>query len=147
MVAEFLNWLQQHPELTIWTSVLSVVGMFIMLVAVFLGVIMMPTDYLHQLAMNNQQGGDTLIHKKRSLSLRILRMLLGGLLVILGVAMLVLPGQGVLTILIGLVLLGVPGNRRAKQKLTALLRRPGVTHKLNRLRRVFGRQPLKEPAA
>jgi hypothetical protein len=49
------------------------------------------------------------------------------------------PGQGVLTILIGLMLLDFPGRRRLER---ALLRRPGVLPSINRLRRRFGRPPI-----
>src|SRR5438270_309056 len=41
----------------------------------------------------------------------ILKNLLGGVLVALGVLMLVLPGQGILTIVIGIILLDFPGKR------------------------------------
>ena len=58
----------------------------------------------------------------------------------IGVLMLVLPGQGVLTILIGLTLLDFPGKRRFVRR---LLMRPRVFRVINRLRRRFGRPPLK----
>lgn len=63
---------------------------------------------------------------------------LGALLSIPGV-----PGQGVLTILIGVGLLDFPGRRRVER---ALLGRPGVLGAMNRLRACFGRPPLLPPA-
>jgi hypothetical protein len=50
-----------------------------------------------------------------------------------------IPGQGLLTILIGLVLLDFPGKHRF---VLSLVRRPGVLTNLNRLRRLFRRPPL-----
>lgn len=65
--------------------------------------------------------------------------LLGGTLVLAGLAMLVLPGQGILTILLGLSLLDFPGKRRLE---LWLIRRPRVLHGINWLRQRAGRPPL-----
>jgi hypothetical protein len=65
----------------------------------------------------------------------------GAALVILGIIMSVpgVPGQGILTILLGLMLLDLPGKRRWEQK---LVRRPKVLQTINQLRGKFGRPPL-----
>jgi len=67
--------------------------------------------------------------------------LIGVLLVILGIVMSIpgVPGQGILTILLGIVLLDLPGKRRVER---ALIGRPSVLAKINRLRLKFGRPPL-----
>jgi hypothetical protein len=67
--------------------------------------------------------------------------LLGLVLIALGVVLSIpgIPGQGLLTILIGLVLLDIPGKRRLVQR---FVRRPGVLRTLNRLRAWFHRPPL-----
>jgi hypothetical protein len=69
--------------------------------------------------------------------------LLGGALVILGIALSV-PGQGVLTILAGLILMDFPGKRRL---LLAVLRRGTVRAVVDRLRARSGRPPLEIPPA
>ena len=65
----------------------------------------------------------------------------GALLVILGAIMALpgIPGQGLLTILIGLTLLSFPGKRRLERR---ILRVPAVLHGINRLRARFARPPL-----
>ena len=65
----------------------------------------------------------------------------GVLLVGLGLAMAVpgVPGQGLLTALIGLSLLSFPGKRRLERR---LIRRPLVLRNVNRLRHRFHRAPL-----
>jgi hypothetical protein len=70
--------------------------------------------------------------------------LLGGALVILGIALSVpgVPGQGVLTILAGLILMDFPGKRRL---LLAVLRRGPVRAVVDRLRARNGRPPLEIP--
>jgi hypothetical protein len=70
---------------------------------------------------------------------RILKNLLGAVLVVVGALMLLTPGQGLLTILIGIMLLDFPGKRTLERK---LLGRPGVRNALNRLRARFGKPPL-----
>ena len=70
------------------------------------------------------------------------RNLVGLILVIIGLAMLVLPGQGILTILIGLTLMDFPGKSVLEQK---LIRRPGVFQGLNKMRQRFGKAPFLFP--
>jgi hypothetical protein len=67
--------------------------------------------------------------------------LLGILLVALGVVLSLpgVPGQGLLTILLGVMLLDFPGKHRLEQK---LLSRPGIINTINRLRGRFGKPPL-----
>jgi hypothetical protein len=69
------------------------------------------------------------------------RNLSGALLVLLGLLMALpgVPGQGLLTALIGLSLLSFPGKRRLERR---LIRRPLVLRALNRLRARFHRPPL-----
>jgi hypothetical protein len=71
--------------------------------------------------------------------LRLLRNVLGYILLLLGVAMLVLPGQAILTLLIALMLIDFPGKRRFERWLIA---RPSVLRTINRLRRRTGRAPI-----
>ncbi len=67
--------------------------------------------------------------------------LLGVALVILGIILSLpgVPGQGILTILIGLMFIDLPGKRRVEQN---LLRRPRVRAAINRIRRRFGKPDL-----
>jgi hypothetical protein len=71
--------------------------------------------------------------------------LLGAVLVLLGAAMSVpgVPGQGVLTMLCGLMLLDIPGKRRLEQR---VVRSPRVLRTLNRVRARFQRDPLLPPS-
>jgi hypothetical protein len=72
-------------------------------------------------------------------ALRVLRNLLGALLLLAGIAMLVLPGQGILTMLAGLSLMSVPGKRRLERR---LLRLPGVRAVVTAIRRRAHQPPL-----
>lgn len=68
-----------------------------------------------------------------------LQNLLGGFLLLAGIAMLVLPGQGVLAIVVALSLLEFPGKRRLQRR---LLRLPGVLRVVSAIRRRAGVPPL-----
>ncbi len=64
---------------------------------------------------------------------------LGGLLLVAGILMLVLPGQGILTILAALALLDFPRKRALEMR---ILHTPAVLKSVNWLRRRSGREPL-----
>ncbi len=70
---------------------------------------------------------------------RLARLAMGVVLLVLGLAMLVLPGQGVLTMLVGVSLLGLPIERSLAR---FVLRRPGIALALNKLRARAGRAPF-----
>ena len=67
--------------------------------------------------------------------------ILGIVLVVLGVVLSLpgVPGQGLLTILLGVMLLDFPGKHRLEQK---LLSKPSIVNTINRLRGRFGKPPL-----
>lgn len=72
-------------------------------------------------------------------ALAVLKNLLGFTLMLLGLAMLVLPGQGLLTLVVGLLLADFPGKRRLERW---FIGRPSVLRAINSLRRRTGRAPL-----
>jgi len=73
---------------------------------------------------------------------RITKNLLGVLLVVCGLAMLVLPGQGLLTIFSGLLLLKFPGKQKI---IRAILRRKKVLKTVNWIRGKAHKPPLRSP--
>jgi hypothetical protein len=70
-----------------------------------------------------------------------LKNLLGAILVALGIVMSIpgVPGQGILTILLGIMLLDFPGKRSLEYKLVS---RPHVFKAINKLRHRFGKGSL-----
>jgi len=67
--------------------------------------------------------------------------LLGVVLVLVGIVLSLpgVPGQGLLTVLLGIMLLDFPGIRRLERK---LLTRPAIVNAITRLRGKFGKPPL-----
>ena len=114
------------------------VGLFVVMLAASLlaaGVVIarLPVDYF-------VRDG----HEACSIWRRVGRNVLGVLLVAVGVVLSVpgVPGQGLLTILVGVLLVDFPGKRRVERKLAT---RPAVLRGLNRVRSRFGRPPLEPP--
>jgi len=67
---------------------------------------------------------------------------IGGLLLVaLGIVLSLpgVPGQGLLTVLLGIMLLDFPGRHRLEQK---LLSKPSILNSINKLRKRFGKKPL-----
>ncbi|PWT79639.1 MAG: hypothetical protein C5B44_06575 [Acidobacteria bacterium] len=66
---------------------------------------------------------------------------LGVILLLLGIILSIpgVPGQGILTILLGIMLLDFPGRHRLEQK---ILCRPKVREAIDSMRRKFGKPPL-----
>ena len=79
--------------------------------------------------------------RPRHWTFRLVRSTVGAVLVLVGLALSLpgIPGQGVLTILAGLMLIEFPGRRRL---LRAIIGRPAVLAAVNRLRARFTRPPL-----
>lgn len=88
-------------------------------------------------ALRADQPASTLIRRMARNGLGMILVLAGVLLSLPGV-----PGQGAMTILVGLLLIDFPGRSRFER---ALLRRPSVLPALNRLRTRFGKAPLLPP--
>jgi len=72
---------------------------------------------------------------------RIGKNVLGVLLVVVGIVLSLpgIPGQGLLTIFVGILLLDIPGKRKIELR---IVRRPRIRRTIDRLRERFGRAPL-----
>ncbi|MEH6568713.1 MAG: PGPGW domain-containing protein [Halioglobus sp.] len=74
--------------------------------------------------------------------LGVLKNVFGAVLVLLGLVMLVTPGQGLLTLLTGLLLMNFPGKYQLERW---LVMRPGILRGLNWLRRRKNQPPFEAP--
>jgi hypothetical protein len=64
---------------------------------------------------------------------------IGAIFLFAGFLMLFLPGQGILTMLIGVSMLDFPGKRKVEAK---MIGRPAVLNVINGMREKFGKPPL-----
>jgi len=127
-------------ETLVWISIGSGIGLLIGAIAIPWMVIQMPEDSFSN--ANRQNWLDRKPAMVR-IPLLILKNLLALVLILLGVAMLVLPGQGILSILLGVMLADFPGKLKLQQWILA---QPKVMESLNWLRRKFRRRPLQTPS-
>ncbi|HJT21996.1 MAG TPA: hypothetical protein VJ746_16085 [Nitrospira sp.] len=124
----------------VWLSVGSGVGLIIGALAVPWVVATLPEDYFSD--PSRQSWLDRQPAAVR-VPVRIGKNLLAVVLIVLGVAMLVLPGQGILSILLGVVLADFPGKLTLQRR---ILGRPKVMDSVNWLRRKMGRPPFHIPS-
>ncbi|MFG0284035.1 MAG: PGPGW domain-containing protein [Phycisphaerales bacterium JB039] len=137
MIDRALNWIEVHPELVAWMTGASLAMLVATAVLAIWTLLWLDEDYL-----TSEKPGPRFGWAPGPLRIGLLvaKNVLAWLLVVAGIAMLALPGQGLLTIAVGLVLADGPGKRRIER---AVLGRPGVLRRVNALRRRAGRRPLR----
>lgn len=128
------------PEALIAITIASVVMFFgtILLIPVIL--IRLPVDYfLH----DEEHVWMEEYHPVLRYAGLVMKNTIGLVFLLAGIAMLVLPGQGLLTMVIGVSLLDFPGKRAIEHR---LLTKPMVFHAMNAIRQKFGKPPFSQPA-
>ncbi len=100
-------------------------------------VIKIPKDYFHE--HHRVKVSKKSSHPLVAQLLTGFKNIIGFIFVVIGVFMLILPGQGILTILIGLFLMNFPGKYRLERKIVSL---PRVLKSLNWIREKAKKPPL-----
>jgi len=100
----------------------------------------MPYDYF----LESSEGTEAIREQHPALRLvfLMLKNVLGLFLVIGGLIMFLTPGQGILTLMIGILLLNFPGKRRLEIR---LIRMKPLRRAVDWIRRRAGRRPLELP--
>ena len=131
------DWATGHPVLVAQLVLVSLALAVVYAVGVFFAVIHMSPDYFAHEAPAEATWRRR--HPFLRLLFRGLKNVAGGGLILLGLALLVLPGQGILTVLIGLTFLDFPGKRRLE---IWIVQRPSIRHRVDRVRKKAGRPRL-----
>jgi len=134
MFDAFWQWCEANGALLGWLFALSLGSLVLTIVLLPVVVVRLPAD--HFVADRRERQARRSVAAWCWLGLK---NLLGAVFVLAGVAMLLLPGQGLLTILIGLLLLDFPGKRALELR---LLRRPALRGFLDRMRERRGVPPF-----
>jgi hypothetical protein len=132
-----LEWLKDNTGSLLAVSVLMFLGTAVVMIIL---IARMPADYFLTARRERLAASS---HPAIRVLLLIIKNVLGLLLLLLGFAMLLGPGQGILAILIGVTLLDIPGKRRLE---LAIVRRPAVLRAINWIRDKAHRPHLKLPA-
>jgi len=132
------EWIQAHEAVFLWIAGASLVMFGAALAIVPWLVIRIPEDYF---AGRRRPETYKIRHHPLIawLPLMMVKNLLGGVFVLLGIAMLVLPGQGVLTIMFGIALMNFPGKFQLERWFIC---RAYTLRFINHLRRKHGRPAL-----
>ena len=126
-----------------WHNVLITALIFVITFAVSLAVVSLilvklPADYFSK--SNKRKFLDEFPQGIRIAAI-VGKNFLGAILVLLGIVLSIpgVPGQGILTILLGIMLLDFPGKHRLEQKIVS---RPEVRNAIDRMRHRFRKPPL-----
>lgn len=131
------------PSVWYWIAGLSILTFISSMAILPMVIIHMAEDYFLPSYLDRSHKGRS-IHPALRISTLILKNVLGAILLLAGLIMLFTPGQGLLTIFMGLVLMNFPGKRGLELKLVS---RPTVFQALNWIRAKANRPPLLLPAS
>jgi hypothetical protein len=115
---------------------LAVGGSLASAVGVGVALVLLPADAFDEAA---RKSGPAAGYTLSRIVAKILKNLVGVLLIGLGVILIFAPGSGLLTILLGLFFVDFPGKQRLER---AIISRPRVFKAVNELRGRFGKAPF-----
>ncbi len=124
----------------VWVAAVSLVSLVVGVASLPFLVARIPADYF------SHEERQRMIARHGHPLIRLLlagaKNALGAVLVVAGLLMLVLPGQGLLTLSAGLMIMNYPGKYSLERW---LIMRPYVLPAINKLRRRYGVPPLQSP--
>jgi len=129
--------IDERGQLLAWLGAMSLLMFLVSLIAVPLVISQLPRDYLRR-RYHLFRDWPWLL----SIPFLILKNVLGILFLISGLAMLVLPGQGLLTLLIGLAIIDFPRKHLLVHRVLGHRR---VLPVVNRIRRRLGAEEMQAP--
>lgn len=127
-------WFEAHGELLGWMFVGSIASAVLMAALLPVVVLRLPVDYFApsrpKSKVRRGPGAWLLLGIKN---------VIGAVFLVVGLIMVVLPGQGILTMWVGLLLVDLPGKRALERRMVAW---PVIRGYLDRLRRRHGKPPF-----
>lgn len=137
---QIFTWMKENAALTWWLGAISLAMFVAGMILVPILIVRLPDDFF--LRREPSPGSFSDQHPIVRLLIRAGLNLAGVVLVLAGVAMLFLPGQGLLAILLGVSLLEFPGKRRVE---LFIVSQPTVLGAINWMRQKGGRPTLRLP--
>lgn len=143
-IVKNINMMERNPwiqTIVLWVKahvmaiiVLSTIALIVSILSIFALVIYLPTDYF-----TRENHVSIVTNPILRILLRILKNIFGVFALLIGIIMLIAPGQGILTILVGVILCDFPSKRKVERKLIA---RPVLLTGVNRIRARYNRPPI-----
>lgn len=140
MWTKLLSWLTAHQELIQEIGAASLVIMVLTIVLLPVIIRQLPVDYFTR--ENREPAWRERKHPLFWGVITSAKNLLGVFLVLVGIAMLVLPGQGAVTILVGLAITNFPAKYALERRIAS---QPAVGATLNKIRELTRVPPLLLP--
>lgn len=136
-----IDWISEKWSALTWESVLLGLGLFLFSMIVSIGAIAVvmvkiPANYFHSEYEDKFLPDSSWITRWGAV---IAKNLVGVILIAAGIVMLIGPGQGILSILTGLILMDIPGKRPLEAR---LISRPPVLAAINLLRVKYNKPEL-----
>ena len=138
-----MEWVSEYWQALTWGNILLGVGLFLLslilsFAAIAIVMVKIPANYFSPHYQEDFMPDSPWLVRW---GVVILKNIFGAFLVLLGVLLSLpgVPGQGVLTILLGLIMLDIPGKRPLEAK---IIKRPNVLAAANNLRKRYNKPPL-----
>lgn len=140
-VNAFISWFSNHPGVLIGLGISSILIFILSILGISWFIAQIPEDYF----LSTKRKPSKWQKQKPILRLAVIfgKNIIGFSLIIGGLLMLVLPGQGLLTIVTGLLLVNYPGKYKLEKKLVAI---PSIFRALNWIRVKANKPSLKRNA-
>lgn len=122
-----------------WLALLSLFTFILSLISMPYIIRRIPSDYFLKLSTEQPKVKG---YNIKSILYRLFRNIFGILLLLSGLAMLFLPGQGLITILVSLILMDFP---RKKRFITFLTGKKSIQNSINWMRKKVKKKPIKWP--
>jgi len=138
MIEQFIQFIESWISREVWVGLIgfSVIAFIGTLIAIPAILIRLPPDYFQ----NHHHKPWFANHHPIIRSFGILvKNIVGFIFLLAGIAMLVLPGQGLLTMLLGILFIDFPGKHRLEKK---LIQHPQVLKAINAMRGKAGKPPF-----
>jgi hypothetical protein len=123
-------------ETLVTLTALSIVFFVGSLIAIPFILVRLPTDFFDTRVPRRWMENH---HPVLRLLGHLVKNVIGAIFVFAGFLMLFLPGQGILTMLIGITMLDFPGKRKLEAR---MIGQPAVLNAINGMREKFGKPPL-----
>tara|TARA_B100000767_G_C19751781_1_gene531146 strand:+ start:1821 stop:2261 length:441 start_codon:yes stop_codon:yes gene_type:complete len=135
-----LGWLESYSSILISLGGLSILILLLSIVGMGWFIAQIPEDYfIHDKRQAKQWNKYS---SEAKIAIMISKNILGGIMIIGGLFLLILPGQGLLTMIIGLLLIDYPGKFKLEQKIISI---PSIFKSLNWFRAKAKKSNLLHP--
>ena len=138
-----MEWLTEFWYSLTWSKIALGVGVFLLslafsFAAIAVVMVKIPADYFSSDYKGEFMKGSSWFVRWSAV---IFKNLFGVFLILLGILLSLpgVPGQGILTILLGIIMIDIPGKRPLEAR---IIKRPKVRDAINNLRQRFNKPPL-----